>query len=164
MAVFKISFLGEFVDPSEYFKISDYPSFLSSSNCSVAVATQPLLPSQRAPLPVDVPPSQPLDAQSGDAEVDLVCTEPSDMETGSYSRPVIGGVKSAFSSIESKDTVTPSFYGNTAMGPGKAIASSTPAAARSLNFTASTRPEASAGLSTDKGTNYCVSVPKTVKT
>ena len=125
--------VGEFVDPKHYFKISDYPSFLDS--CVGSLSTQPSLMSQSAPPPS----SNPLSPQAGgpgsvENEVDLVCTEQSEMETGpTATLAVMGGATSAFTSVESKaNVVTPNLYGNPAVG--SAVASSTPAAARSLMF------------------------------
>ena len=157
MSLLGISILGEFVDPNEYFNISEYPHFLMSTSGSVAMTTHPPpLFSQLAPSSVDASPSCPVDAPPTETEVSLVCTEPSEMETGSATAPmvggassVVGGATSAFASVQSKDVITPSFYGNPAVG--KAVASSTPAAARSLTFTTADRPQPVTGLSTGPG-------------
>ena len=148
------------MEPKEYFKISEYPSFLKSSN-SVAMITQPSLFSQATPTNTSTAVPHPGYTQAGEGQVDLVCTEPSEIDAGTSSlsgatsvmggvksaeggvmtavggvNSVVGGATSAFSSVNSsKELVTPNLYGPLAVG--KAVASSTPAAARSLNFTAS---------------------------
>ena len=147
-----LSILGELINPKEYFQLSDYPSFLKSS--VAAVAAQPSLHSPSAPSSATTAAPHLTHAQAGESEVDLVCTEPSAMDTGTATmsgttstmsgvmsgmggaNPAVGGVSSAFSSVDSsKDLVTPNLYGPPAVG--KAVASSTPAAARSLDFTGS---------------------------
>lgn len=166
--------LGEFVEPKKCFKISEYPSFLKSSINSVAMTSQSSLFSQAAPTNVSTAVPHPGHTQAGDIHVDLVCTEPSEIDTAtptlSGAMSVVGGVKtaeggvttavggvtSAFSSVNSsKGLVTPNLYGPPAVG--KAVASSTPAAARSLNFTGSDgvqqyQPSLSVGVR-DKGKN-----------
>lgn len=172
---------GEFVEPKEYFRISEYPSFLkSSTTCSsVGMTSQPSLFSQAAPSNMSAAVSFPVHTQTGESQVDLICTEPSEMDTGtstvSETTSVVGGVKSAqggvttvvgavnstvsgvtsaFSTVDSsKELVTPNLYGPPAVG--KAVASSTPAAARSLKFTGSDgvqqyHPSLSVGVD-DKG-------------
>ena len=161
------TFLGEFVDPKECFQISDYPSFLQPSSCfssaPFTTAPPPLFSHNAATLTSE--PSQPLPPTlhtaastltSDDVEVDLTCTEQNAMDTGPSlvggASSLMGGVSSAFIPVESKGVVTPSLYGDPAVG--KAVASSTPAAARSLIFSTSNRPPAATVQGTlpeDKG-------------
>ena len=171
--------LGEFVEPKEYFRISEYPSFLKSSISSVAMMSQPSLFSQAAPLNITVAVPHRVHTRAGESHVDLVCTEQSEMDTGTSTMSgttsvvggansveggvmtavggvnfTVGGVTSAFSSVDSsKELVTPNLYGPPVMG--KAVASSTPAATRSLNFTGAEgaqqyHPSLSVGVA-DKG-------------
>ena len=114
-------------------------------------AQPPLLSHNEATLTSDL--SQPVQPTLGsaastatiaDTEVDLTCTEQSEMDTGPSpvggASSLMGGVSSAFVPVESKGVVTPSLYGDPAVG--KAVASSTPAAARSLIFSTVKGPTA----------------------
>ena len=157
------------MDPKEYFQVSDYPSFLQQSSFGFTpftTAQPPLLSHNEATLTSDL--SQPVQPSLGtaastvtttDTEVDLTCTEPSEMDTGPSpvggASSLMGGISSAFVPVESKGVVTPSLYGDPAVG--KAVASSTPAAARSLIFStvkgsaAATAQGALSGGPGDKG-------------
>ena len=143
------------MDPKEYFQVSDYPSFLQQSSFGSApfvTAQPPLLSHNEATLTSDL--SQPVQPSlstaagtittTADTEVDLTCTEPSEMDTGPSpvggASSLMGGASSAFVPVESKGVVTPSLYGDPAVG--KAVASSTPAAARSLIFSTVKGPAA----------------------
>ena len=157
------------MDPKECFQVSDYPSFLqpSTSGSAPFMTTQPPLFSHNAAMLTSEPP-QPTSANSvtitGDStEVDLTCTEQSEMDTAPSlvggASSLMGGVSSAFVPVESKGVITPSLYGDPAVG--KAVASSTPAAARSLIFSTTNRPPAAnaqgplSGGQEDKGVdNY----------
>ena len=143
------------MEPKVYFKVSEYPSFLQSSVLSAPFTTAqpPVFSHGAATLTAEPCPSQPVQptqttatdrGTTDDTEVDLICTEQSEMDTGTSvvdgASSLMGGVSSAFTPVESKGVVTPSLYGNLAVG--KAVASSTPAAARSLTFSTSNGPTA----------------------
>ena len=151
------------MDPKEYFSVSDYPSFLQQPNVGSApfMTAQPPLFSNNATT-LTSEPFQPTEAtatntvSTDDTAVDLICTEPSEMDTAPSlvggASSLMGGVSSAFAPIVSKGVVTPSLYGDPAVG--KAVASSTPAAARSLTFSAVNGPALAAtqaGLSGGPG-------------
>ena len=152
MCCFFYHTVGEFVDPKEYFKVSEYPSFLKVSDGAISSTAQPHpLFTRVAPSTSTMETTLPrlVETQGAETEVDLVCTEQSEMDTGMSTTSAVGGVTSAFASIESREIVTPSLYANPVVG--KAVASSTPAAARSLTFTHPSGPEAQTGLSVEPG-------------
>lgn len=163
------------MDPKQYFHVSDYPSFLQQSSFGpipFTNAQHPLISHNAATLTSE--PSQPVPptlttaastvtSADDDTEVDLTCTEPSEMDTAPSlvggASSLMGGASSAFVPVESKGVVTPSLYGDPAVG--KAVASSTPAAARSLIFSTANRPPpvvaaqgALSGGTEDKGTYH----------
>lgn len=143
------------MDPKECFQVSDYPSFLQPSSFGSApfMTAQPPLLSHDATMLTSEPPQPTLATSTnsvtitGDTEVDLTCTEQSEMDTAPSlvggASSLMGGVSSAFVPVESKGVITPSLYGDPAVG--QAVASSTPAAARSLIFSTANRPPAANG-------------------